>query len=106
FVQWTPGRVKDHGALFDLIVGRWGEGASAADRVAVTLDYRLLDSAPAFMVIDATGRPTAESDLVGKAMLHAEVIGTPLAQQVFDLEDAIVEQDGRMPNLIVGDDLL
>src|SRR5262245_58702006 len=59
FVQWTPGRVKDHGALFDLIVGRWGEGASAADRVAVTLDYRLLDDGPGFMVIDATGRPTA-----------------------------------------------
>jgi hypothetical protein len=51
FIQWAIGRVADHGALFDLILGRWGEGTTAADRVLVALAYRLTDTGPGFMVI-------------------------------------------------------
>ena len=56
YVHWTVGRVADHGANLDLIVGRWGEEATAADRRLVALEYRLLDRGPAVMVIDAARR--------------------------------------------------
>src|SRR5262245_10798962 len=71
FVHWTLTRVHDHGANFDLILGRWGEGSSARDRVLVALEYRLLESGPGFMVIDAGTRPAASSDLVGRPRSRA-----------------------------------
>jgi hypothetical protein len=99
FVHWTLTRVSDHGANFDLIIGRWGEGAFAQDRVLVALEYRLLETGPAFMVIDAGGRPSASSDLAGRALSRAEVIGQPIAKQAFAIVDAILAQDARVAEL-------
>ncbi len=100
FVQWAVGRVHDHGALCDLILGRWGEGTTAAERVLVTLDYRLTDTGPAFMVIDSAGRPAAGSDLVGRALARAEVVGQPIAAEAFAVVDAVLAQDGRIAELL------
>jgi len=100
FVHWTLGRVHDHGANFDLIIGKWGEQASAAERVLVALEYRLLDSGPSFRVIDAGNRPAASSDLVGRALLRAEVIGHPVAEQAFAITDAVLAQDKRVAELL------
>jgi hypothetical protein len=102
FVHWTLTRVRDHGANFDLIIGRWGEGASAADRQRVALEYRLLESGPAFMVIDSGNRPAASSDLVGRVLARPEVIGQPIAKQAFAIVDAILAQDRRVAELLDG----
>lgn len=59
FVHRTLARVADHGANFDLILGHWGERATAANRCLVSLAYRLDETGPSFMVIDAAGRPVA-----------------------------------------------
>jgi hypothetical protein len=99
FVEWTLGGVREHGAHFDLIVGRWGEGAERAERVAVALELRVLDSGPAFMVIDAARRAFSRSDLVGRALSREEVVGTPLARHVFDIVDAVWLQDRRVVEL-------
>lgn len=32
FVDWTLNQVYRHGAHFDIIVGGWGDGTTAADR--------------------------------------------------------------------------
>jgi hypothetical protein len=100
FVHWTLGRVPDHGANFDLIIGKWGDGATAADRVLVALAYRLTETGPQFMVIDAAGRPAAESELVGRALLRSEVIHQPVAQQAFAVVDAVLAQDQRVAELL------
>ncbi|VTT99811.1 Uncharacterized protein OS=Rhodopseudomonas palustris (strain HaA2) GN=RPB_1943 PE=4 SV=1 [Gemmataceae bacterium] len=100
FVHWTLSRVADHGANFDLILGRWGEGTSARDRVLVALAYRLLESGPGFMVIDAGGRPAASSELVGRALARAEVVGQPVATQAFAIVDAVLAQDARIAELL------
>lgn len=101
FVHWTLTRVRDHGANFDLIIGQWGEGSSAGDRVLVALAYRVDETGPSFMVIDAADRPrAAATDLVGRALARAEVIGRPIAQQAFDIVDAILEQDPRVAELL------
>ncbi len=47
------------------------------------------------MVIDAASRPAAQSALAGRSLARSEVVGTPLAEKVFDLVDVIYEQDGR-----------
>src|SRR2546425_3430372 len=93
FVQWARGKVADDGAHFDLILGRWGEDATRADRYAVSLEYRRTERGPAFMVIDATTRPIARNELVGRALRRDEVVGTALAAHVFELVDAIWLKD-------------
>ena len=96
FVHWTLGQVADDGAHFDLILGRWGDSATKADRYAVALEYRRTEQGPAFMVIDATERPIAHNELVGRALRRNEVIGTTLATHAFELVDAIWLKDRRI----------
>jgi len=102
FVHWTRNAVRDHGANFDLIVGKWGKGATAPDRELVALAYRLEDDGPSFMVIDAADRPAADDELVGKALARKEVIGKPIARKAFDIVDAILDQDPRVAELLEG----
>jgi hypothetical protein len=96
YVQWTLGRVADHGANVDLILGRWGDGTTPRDRYGVSLAFRRTDNGPAFMVIDGATRPIARSELVGKTLRRDEIMGTPLAGGVFDLVDVIWSQDDRI----------
>lgn len=98
FVGWTVGR-PDHGATFDLIVGAWGEGATPETRSAVALDFRVVGGAPQFMVVDAKNRPTAKSDLAGRVLARAEVVGKPLAAHVFSIVDAIYANDETLDEL-------
>jgi len=102
-VHWTLGGVDSHGAHFDLILGRWGDGTTAADRRAVALEFRRTDNGPAFMVIDAPGRPASRSHLVGRALTRAEVVGTPTATAAFGIVDAVWLQDERIREIVGGD---
>jgi len=102
FVHWTVGHVHEVGAKFDLIIGPWGDGAVAANRSAVGLDYRLLETGPAFMVIDAGVRPIADSELVGQALGRDQVLGTPIAERAFGVADAVLAHDQRIAELLGG----
>jgi len=51
------------------------------------------------MVIDAGDRPIAARGLAESALARGEVIGTPVAQEVFSLVDAIFTQDTRLTRL-------
>ncbi|HEV2549370.1 MAG TPA: hypothetical protein VGU20_18675 [Stellaceae bacterium] len=95
FVGWAEQR-PDHGASFDLILGKWGASATKQDRYAVALDYRIVEGSPQFMVVDAQGRLTSDGDLADSALKRSEIIGTPLAPQVFALIDAIYMGDPRL----------
>ena len=96
WMNWTVGHLSEPGASLDLMLGRWGDEASVDDRVLVSMVHRQQpDGTPALMVIDAGDRPAAKGELVGTALTRADVVGTPLAAQVFALVDAIYEQDGR-----------
>ena len=99
FVSWTLGAVASHGASFDFIIGRWGEGASPDDRAAAALELRIIEEQPQFMVRDAAARPAASSGLAARALARAEVVDTPLARQVFELVDAVWLQDPRIAEL-------
>jgi hypothetical protein len=74
FVEWTPGHVEKS-ANFDLILGKWGPDADPKDRKAVAVVFRQLETGPAFMVLNAAGRPIAVSPLVCEALNRQRVIG-------------------------------
>jgi len=45
YVEWTP-QHPEKDATFDLIVGRWGKDAQAADRQGVSVAFRVLETGP------------------------------------------------------------
>jgi hypothetical protein len=95
-MHWTVGHLSNTGANLDRVVGQWGDGTGPENRVAIALVHRQQsDGTPALMVIDAQERPVATGGLAATALGRAEVVGPPLAQQVFSLTDAIYGQDGR-----------
>jgi hypothetical protein len=93
YVQWTLNN-PEHGANFDLITGKWGDGTVAQDRQAVSLAYRAVEAS--FMVIDAEHRPVAKENLAGTALKRSEVSGTKIAENAFAIVDAIWLQDERI----------
>ena len=102
YVQWTIDHITRHGANFDIIVGAWEEGTRPKDRVVIRLEYRLLDNGPAFMIIDASARGKDFDALADRLLRRSDVIGTPLAGQVFALSDLILERDTRVSELLGG----
>ena len=95
-MRWSVGHLDDTGANLDLILGEWGDETSPKDRFAVALVHRQQpDGTPALMVIDAQDRRIADGSLAGTALRREDVIGTPLAEQVFAITDAIYLQDER-----------
>ena len=99
FVHWTLGHVEEHGANFDLILGPFDEGSTADDRGAVSLAYRLIDQVPTYMVIDAASRPTDDGTLASYAYARSEIIGDPIAGDIFAICDAILPNDPRLAEL-------
>ncbi len=94
WMHWTEGHLEETGANLDLALGQWGEGTSPADRFSVSLLYRQqADGSNGMMVIDATDR--VDDIVVRTALARHEVIGAPLAAQVFTIVDAIFDQDRR-----------
>lgn len=98
FVEWTPSH-KPKDAMFDLIIGRWGEQAGPNDRKAVAVSFRVLDSGPSFMVQDANTRRVGSSSFVSHALKRDEVIGTQIANEVFAICDLIYLGDSRLKEL-------
>ena len=43
FVEWTPAHPQ-RDAVFDLIIGTWGDGSTPNDRQAVSVAFKVLDS--------------------------------------------------------------
>jgi hypothetical protein len=100
FVHWTLGEVDRHGAHFDLIIGKWGSDADPADRRSISLQFRRTERGPGFMIVDSTARPVASSSLVGKSLTRDDVLGTSLAQEVFELVDAVWLGDARISEIV------
>ncbi len=96
WMHWTVRHLIEPGANLDLGLGQWGDSATAADRFGVSLIHRQqTNSSSSVMVIDAANRPMSKGNLASVFLSRDEVIGTPIAAQVFSVVDAIYEQDGR-----------
>lgn len=98
YAHWTMKR-PDHGAYFEIILGKWGESTSAEGRHAVSLAYRIHQGQPQYKVLDSQDHLVINGELVGTALSREQVIDTPLAKKVYDMVDEIVEQDPRIAEL-------
>ena len=95
YVQWTVGSAE-HFPNIDLVLGPWGADADPNERVLISLVYDPGPDGGGFMIIDSEGRPANSRELCGRALKREEVIGTPFAQEAFQLIDAIWRDDPRM----------
>src|SRR5260370_36562959 len=83
FVHWTEGKVSELGAHFDFLV-------PTDDRVfGVSVEFRLTDGEPGFMVIDAEGRQVLKRFPGTTPLSRSDVVNKPLAKYIFDALDAI-----------------
>jgi hypothetical protein len=93
-MHWTESR-PDHNANIDLVIGKWGDSASPADRKGASLLFNRLGGG--FMVIDAASRPfSSNQELFTMALSREEIIGTPFATELFKMTDAIWLHDTRI----------
>ena len=100
FVHWTVGHVFENGAHFAVILRGRDNEANATERYAVSLEYRVRDNGPEFMVVDAVPDRVAKiGALADRFLKRNDVIGGPLAKTVFDICDAALAQDKRLTPL-------
>jgi hypothetical protein len=99
-VEWTPGH-SEREANFDLIIGQWGESAGPEVRRAVSVAFKVLETGPAFMVQDASARRVGSSSLVSRALDGNDVVGHPIAADVFEICDLIYLSEPRISELRV-----
>lgn len=95
FVQWTLGSAE-HAPNIDLVLGPWGADSDPGERVLISLAYDPGPDGGGFTIIDSETRPANSPKLCGKALKREDVIGTPFAQEAFQLVDAIWLDDPRV----------
>jgi len=81
-----------------VVLGGWGECLSAGEGVAVALQYRACKGG--FRVFDAAGTMLAEGPCAGRPLQREEVVGTPLAEKVFELVDAVWLLDENIAEVV------
>jgi len=97
-VYWTKEYVGEQGADFDFVFGRFDEDATAEDRSVISLLYRNDREALSFIVVDGEDSSVPTS-LAAHALKREEVIGHPIAADVFAICYAILLQDPRVAEL-------
>jgi hypothetical protein len=95
YVQWIVGSTE-HDPNIDLIMGPWGDGVDPNERILISLVYDVGPDGGGFTIIDSEARPANSRRLCGRALKREEVIGTPFAQEAFQLVDAIWLGDPRI----------
>lgn len=99
-VNWTLGQVPRHGAEFHFILGEWGDEARKEDRFGVAMHFFAAGAHSGYTLVDAAETPLANHPLVGKTKSREEVIGTPLAEKVFEFVDFLCVADGRLEEIV------
>ncbi len=99
FVRWTMGQVALHGASIVFIAGAWGQDTTPSDRFMVGLEYRCTETGPAVRVQESHELAIANSDLAARALGRSDLVGKPLADDVFALFDEIFLHDDRVAEI-------
>jgi len=98
FVQWTVDE-PEHMPNVDIVIGPWGDETSPNDRVLVSLLYQPRPGGGSFMVANGKGRPADDRSICSRALERADVVGTPLANQVFSLVDSLWLTEPRIEGI-------
>lgn len=87
----------DRTALIDLLLGKWGEGTTPQDRVIFRVAFFL--NPERFLVVDASPRPASAA----AAFSRQKAFDSGKIELVFQILDAVWEQDTRIPWENAGD---
>lgn len=104
FVHWTIDG-PEHMPIVDMVIGPWGDGTSPTDRMLVSLLYQPRPGGGAFMVTNAKGRRAGDRSLCSRALDRENVVGTPLANEVFSLVDSLWLTEPRIEEIRALDSL-
>jgi|SRR6185295_11531654 len=74
-------------------LGKWGDGATPADRQAFSLALRAGATSYEVMVTDAAECPWRHEGMLGRCMDRAEALGHPWLSEVFHITDHAVVED-------------
>lgn len=98
YVQWTPGHIPMT-AFFDLIFGDWSAGSQPKGRGLCSLEFQNVNGEPAFLAIDAAGRPAADGSVAGLVASREQFMKLPIKDQLFELADYVYYNDPRLQDL-------
>jgi hypothetical protein len=94
--MWHP----EQGLSLAISIGRWGEGASPAERQTVALEGRLLENGPAFMVVDAASSAWGHQGFLGAMLSRQDALSSPITKEAFSIVDRIIEVDERIKEFV------
>ncbi len=94
FIRWTDGH-HERGALLMVSIGAWGTQSIPSERMAFGLECRVLESGPAFMLVDAEDLPWSGETILGQKLTRAAALASPLKAEVFAITDRLIEDDPR-----------
>ena len=101
FVHWTREQ-PEHYPNLDFLIGSWGDDTKN-DRVLVSWVYSAAHNQ--FMIIDATSRPAANSDLCSRALTRDQVLSYPKLVEVAKATlDAVWLQGKRIEEVRASND--
>jgi hypothetical protein len=95
FWTWTENS-PSHGAWIELIIGKWGDSAQTRDRSLALVEFYIFENGPAYRVTDPE---VAKPALADHVLMRKDIIGTPLAQTMFDMLDVVWAEDTRLHEL-------
>jgi len=96
YVYWTEGR-PDHGACFDLIIGKAGPNDSPGNRSAVSLSYSI--AAESLMFIEPSSRAFASGRAKYCKFHSPHSISPDLAADATGLVNFVLSNDSRLVGL-------
>ena len=99
YVRWTIEHPEE-GLSFAISIGHWGEGANPAGRQTVTLECRLLENGPGFMVVDAASSAWGNAEFLGTMLSREKALSSPVSKEAFSIVDRIIEDDKRVKEFI------
>jgi hypothetical protein len=74
-------------------VGKWGEGSTPSDRIAVPLTLWQNDSEHGVTVVDASDSPWNDVELLGRMLNREEALTHPRINDIFHITDHIFAED-------------
>jgi hypothetical protein len=84
----------DHGVSMAVSVGGWG--GSTEQKECVALEWRVSDSGPGCMVIDAGTPRWAQEQSLGAMLSRSNVMNSERAKEAFAISDIVQQNDQRL----------
>jgi hypothetical protein len=87
----------EYGASLAISLRGWGEGNDPGLKECIALEWRVTETGPECVVVDATTSPWGGEAFLGRMLSGEEALNSGRAQEAFLVSDAIWLADARLP---------